>query len=120
MVRCRRFAYRNAFTLVEIMIVIVIIGLLAAMAIPLISAFGNRSKEKVIYQNLRQLNNAAQIHFLETAENTADLEDLVGPGRYLNRLDPVAGETYPSTIAFGVTEIVATGASFGDVVYIVP
>jgi len=49
----------HAFTLVEIMIVIVIIGLLAAMAIPAFQKVRSNSQDKAVTNNLRQLAAAA-------------------------------------------------------------
>ena len=56
---------KKGFTLVEIMIVVVIIGLLAAMAIPAFKKVRDNSQTKAITNNLRQLASAADQYFLE-------------------------------------------------------
>ena len=49
---------RKGFTLVEIMIVVVIIGLLAAMAIPAFAKVRQQSRLKAVLNNVRQIANA--------------------------------------------------------------
>jgi len=56
---------KKGFTLVEIMIVVVIIGLLAAMAIPAFNKVRENSVGKSMENDARQLASAAQQYILE-------------------------------------------------------
>lgn len=57
---------KKGFTLVEIMIVVVIIGLLAAMAIPAFQKVRTDSRESAVENDARQLASAAQQYMLES------------------------------------------------------
>ena len=55
---------KQAFTLVEIMIVVVIIGLLAAMAVPVVQKIREHSMSSRFVNDCRVFNDAAQVYML--------------------------------------------------------
>ena len=61
---------KKGFTLVEIMIVVVIIGLLAAMAIPAFQQVRENSRHSAMDNDARQLASAAQQYMLENNMTT--------------------------------------------------
>jgi type IV pilus assembly protein PilA len=85
----------KGFTLVEIMIVVVIIGLLAAMAIPAFQKVRQSSQDKAVLNNARQLSAAADQYFLENGGSSVLVVNVLGPTNYVKSLNTVAGESYP-------------------------
>jgi len=92
-------AEHKPFSLVEILIVLIIIVLMAAMSLPVFAWIRNSAREKAVLENLRRLDVAAQQYYLEQGSDTAPYEALVGPEKYIAELKAVAGEDY-STLVF--------------------
>src|SRR5512141_3149861 len=93
----------KGFIFVEIMIVVVIIGLLAAMAIPAFQKVRTSSQDKAVLNNARQLAAAADQYFLENGVSSVAQSNLVGASNYVKSLNLVASETYPTGFTQGVT-----------------
>ena len=100
----------KGFTLVEIMIVVVIIGLLAAMAIPAFQKVRSASQDKTVLNNARQLSAAADQYYLENGVSTVTLSNLVGTSNYVKALNLVANESYPGGYTQGIA-ITITGVA---------
>ena len=67
---------RAAFTLIELLIVVVIIGLLAAIAIPKFQATKGKANAAALRSDLRNLVVAEEAYFYEKAAYTADTTEL--------------------------------------------
>ena len=74
---------KAGFTLVEIMIVVAIIGLLAAVAIPNFSRARNSAYKNACITNLHQIDGAKQVWATENRKTDADVPAEADIGAYL-------------------------------------
>lgn len=100
------------------MIAVVIVGLLAALAIPAFGKVRRASQDKAIFNNMRQLAYASELHFLENGTSSADMDELIGPSRHIKgAIIPVAGEVYPVLFLQGDSIVVTNIAGARSLVY---
>ena len=119
---------RRGFTLVELLIVIIIIAVLAAIAIPKFANSSARSKESALKSTLKIARNAVEIYRADTGAYPPALADLAtAPGTppagykgpYVNvpLLDPVSGNDLTYTVSTGIVKPSATGVDSNNVNY---
>lgn len=79
MLKAIRKLLRNekGFTMIELMIVIIIIGVLAAIAVPVYSEAAQKSKISRAKADLRTLESAISIYYAENNEYPENLDELV-------------------------------------------
>src|SRR5688572_8277217 len=71
-----RLMNRKGFTLIELLIVVVIIGILAAIAIPKFANTKSKAYVTAMKSDLRNLVSAQESYFADNAKYTTDLVDL--------------------------------------------
>ena len=70
--KMRKLLGRKGFTLVEIMIVVAIIGLLAAIAIPNFMRAREKAQQNACIANLKQIDGAITLYALDAGLSSAD------------------------------------------------
>jgi general secretion pathway protein G len=108
----------SGFTLVELMVVMLIIGVLAAIAIPSYISSIKNAKEAVLKEDLHVLRNAIDSYTMDKAKAPQSLDDLVQTG-YLKTIpkDPMthSNETWVTTTDDSLQSIDQTEPGVNDV-----
>lgn len=113
-----QFTAPRGFTLVEIMVVVVLIGLLAAMALPAFTRVTATSQDKAILNMARQLAAAADQYYLENGCSTVHTADLIGATSYIKALNRVTGhEQIPGYMTQGITLTIGNVAGQRTITY---
>ncbi len=83
----RRRPGRRGFTLVELLVVIVVLAVLAAIVLPKFMDSGKRSKEAALKSDLKLLRNAIVLFHTDTGYYPKDLADLAATSAPATGLD---------------------------------
>ncbi len=85
---------QHGFTLLELMIVMIIIGILAAVAVPAYLQSVRKAKEAVLKEDLQAVRKAIDSYTIDKSKAPQSLQDLVESG-YLKAMpkDPITNRT---------------------------
>lgn len=89
-----RRGVQQGFTLLELMIVMIIIGILAAVAVPAYLQSVRKAKEAVLKEDLQAMRKAIDSYTIDKSKAPQSLQDLVEAG-YLKAMpkDPITNRT---------------------------
>lgn len=95
---------KKGFTLVELMVVVVILGILVAIAVPVYNATTSNAETRACQANIRTLNGTCSQYRIDKNAYPSALTDLVSNG-YLTSVPtcPTAGATYTYSSSTGRT-----------------
>lgn len=85
----------SGFTLIELMIVVAVIGILAAVALPKFASMVRKSREAATVGNLGSIRSALNIYYGDTAgDYPSSLDALIVGGKYMDVIPPAWTEEY--------------------------
>lgn len=99
-------SFRRGFTLLEMLIVVAVVGILVALAIPNFLKSRAHARKQVCIENLSQIESAKQIWGVEAGKKDGDTPaeaELIGSNKYIKRMPECPGGGSYRLNAIGTT-----------------
>lgn len=113
--KMRRAQDQKGFTLVELMVVVVILGILVTIAVPLYNAQNEKAKKAACFANQRMIESAAVQYALDKDKEITEVNDLDDLNDYLQGN---AARTCPSApegaAGYSITAGKVTACEYGN------
>lgn len=95
----KRFFNNEGFTLIELLMVVIILGILAAVVIPQFSSSSKDAKESVLKTNLSAIRGALELYALQHNENYPGADG--DPNTFINQLTLYTDRSGNATVTKG-------------------
>jgi type IV pilus assembly protein PilA len=104
-----KFNTKEGFTLIELMIVIAIIGILAAIAIPQFSAYRKRAYNSAAESDVRNIATAQEAYYVDNSSYANDINNITGSAYGYYPSGKVSAAVGGSTDGYTITAIHSAG-----------